>query len=185
MFGLSAAEWTAIGTITLVLVTLVYAALTAYLARQAASSAKSAETSAASSVRAAEAAERAATVAEAALNIDFGARYDETPEGPVLILTCRGSRVTVEGVDLAGAIYPRSSEREVVRDSALAWLAPPLGPTTVRNGETLMFRWPTTRVDVAKKNAAFVWVRFRVREDDLPARLERPVEFPPARPKVW
>ena len=185
MLGLSAAEWTAIGTIGLVLVTLTYAALTAYLAREAARTAKSAETSAASSVLAAEAAERAATVAEAALNIDFVARYDESPDGPVLILTCRASRVVVEGVDLAGAIYADGPEREVVRDSTLAWLAPPSGPTTVRSGETLMFKWPTARVDVARKNAAFVWVRFRVRDEDSTARLERPVEFPPARPQVW
>lgn len=177
MLGLDDSEWTAIGTIGLVIVTLVYVVLTAYIAKKAATSAKSAETSATGALRAAQAAERATVLAEAGLNIDFVARYDEMAEGPCLFLTSLGSRVIVDGAEFGGVLYLTNGEKQEIRSVELDWMAPNHGPERVHKGELLMFHWPTSGLDLSKQNVGFVRIGFRIAEGDPKSRIDRPVEF--------
>lgn len=74
LLGLKPAEWTAVGTVALVVVTAVYVALTWRMARHARSSAAASKECAEASARAA--AERSASIAEASLEVDFSAAYE-------------------------------------------------------------------------------------------------------------
>lgn len=142
--GLDTAEWTAIGTVGLLIVTGAYVLLTRKLANSSGEAAVAAQESARSAARSAEATERAVRVAEAALDVDFEAEFvcieDNTPQQWIVVRATGRSRVFLHRVDLF-PYHHRSGEPKFVAGD-LDPLHPRKFPISLRHQDTVVVEWP-------------------------------------------
>lgn len=146
--GFDASEWTAIGTIALSLVTIVYVVITGRIARSAA-------TSAASAKDAAEAAARSARIAEAGLHVDFAARYDHESSklgNRWIELECTGGTVYFHGgvLDLAVFFPPGGEKNPKFALGRLEVDDPQELPALMHKGEWAHLRWSHGDIDLER-----------------------------------
>jgi hypothetical protein len=169
--GFDASEWTAIGTVALTLVTIVYVVITRNMAKSAAASAASA----------AEAANRLARIAEAALDVDFSAKYDRESSAlgnRWIVLECVGSKVFLHGVELYLAVY------FVPGDDTLKFATGTLEvddpehlPALLHRGEWAHLRWSHGEVDPERHASGQLTVEYSLDTEGPTKRIRRVIDF--------
>jgi len=179
--GFDASEWTAIGTIALSLVTIVYVVVTGRIARSAAKSAASAKD-------AAEAAARSARIAEAGLYVDFAARYDHESSklgNRWIELECTGGTVYFHGAQLDLAVYfPPGDEKLKFAAGTFEVDDPPKLPALMHRGEWAHLRWAWGEVDLERHVSGTLTIEYSLQEAGSTRRIRRVIDFGAAEDKT-
>ena len=180
--GLDTADWTAIGTVGLVLVTTAYVIVTAKLAKSSAQAAAAAKDSARSAERSAAAAERSTRLAEAGLDVDFEVKLEvveeNTPEEWIDVTATGAARVYLHSAVLFGG--------QVVGDDVkffggnLDLLHPTDGlPVSLRKGDSAVFAWPGRHFTPERRNFGVVTLHYGFSaEADALEKTDRSLKFP-------
>lgn len=166
---LDAAEWTAVGTVLLTAVTIVYVVLTYFTSRCAAASAASA----------AEAAAKSAAVAEAGLNVDFAARYyqEEETGDRWVIVDCTGATVFLCEVEIDLGVYTDRAGKLKFLFGPMEILDPPELPLRIHRGESATFDWHGDWIDLEHQAGGSVVIKYTVEDGGASREIRRVIDF--------
>lgn len=166
LWGFTSAEWTAIGTVVLAVVTLVYVLFSYRILKVTRTMAEATTVASQAAVTSAEAAVTSAAAAEAALDYGMTATLQQIGTSTFIEITMGETRLYVHGVRTSMVAYfPAGSEESEI------YVGPddptPLGrsyPRYMDPRETVRFHAPFGPIDDSKVIIGFTYVRFSLHE---------------------